>query len=429
MKTYALVLLAVCGLTCAAAETAIAERRLSLDDFRDRMAGAWLGQSVGVAYGAPTEFGWKGELIPDEKMPVWKPELVNGTFDQDDLYVEMSFLRTLETRGLEVTPRAAGLDFANSRYRLWCANANARNNLRNGIAAPDSGHPEFHRTTDDIDFQIEADFIGIMAPGLPQAAVDLGNLFGRIMNYGDGLYAGQFVAGLYSAAYFSNDRVANVKSALACIPAGSRYAEMVRDMLAWYSADPADWKGAWRKAVDKYQSPEYVGRVSFKEIDVKINGAMVLLGYLFGGGDPDRTMYISTCGGYDSDCNPSSACGVLFTSIGERALPARFKEKLDRTRKWEYTEYTWPQLLAVTEKLARQLVVRSGGRIEKDAEGREWFVLPQRPVKPAALESSSAPGPSCGGLRYTPEEQEQIRFLPCEREGSASVEKSACAAP
>ena len=395
------------------------ERRLSLAEFRDRMAGAWIGQSVGVAYGWPTEFRGKGELIPEEKMPVWKPELINETFNQDDLYVEMSFMRTMEMRGIDVSSRLAGIDFANSRYRLWCANDRARNNLRNGIAAPDSGHPKYHRSTDDIDFQIEADFIGILSPGLPQTAVDLGNTFGRIMNYGDGLYAGQFIAGLYCAAYFSNDRVANVKEALACIPVESKYAGMVRDMLAWYGAAPKDWEGAWRKAVDKYRSPAQVGKVSFTDIDVKLNGAMVLLGYLFGEGDPDRTMYIATRGGFDSDCNPSSACGVLFTSIGAKALSARFTEKLDKARKWEYTDYTWPDLLRVSEQLTRQLVVRAGGRIEKDAEGAEWFVLPRQNVRPNAFESSAAPGPA-QDARYTPEERARIRFRPCEKEGVAS---------
>ena len=141
-----------------------AERTIPVEEFRDRMMGAWLGQSVGVAYGCPTEFRFNGTIIPVDKMPVWKPELVNNTFQQDDLYVEMTFIDTLIRRGLGVTTRAAGIDFANSAYRLWCANSNARNNLRNGIAAPASSHPKFHKTTDDIDYQIEADFSGILAP-------------------------------------------------------------------------------------------------------------------------------------------------------------------------------------------------------------------------------------------------------------------------
>ena len=249
-----------------------AERRLPMDEFRDKMEGAWIGQSVGVAYGCPTEFKHSGELVPDKEMPTWKPEMVNNTYVQDDLYVEMSFISTLERRGLDVTCREAGIDFANSRYRLWCANANARDNLRNGIAAPASSHPRFHPSPDDIDYQIEADFSGILAPGLPQAAVDLGETFGRIMNYGDGLYAGQFVGALYANAYFENDRVKVVEKALKAIPAESRYAQMVRDMLAWYRENPKDWKAAWQKAVDKYGRKKcaMAGKVSGHRLDVKI---------------------------------------------------------------------------------------------------------------------------------------------------------------
>ena len=111
-------------------------RLISLDEFRDRMKGAWIGQSVGVAYGCPTEFKWKGQLVDEAAMPVWNPSLINETFNQDDLYVEMTFMATMLENGVTVSSREAGIDFANSRYRLWCANHNARNNLRNGIAAP-----------------------------------------------------------------------------------------------------------------------------------------------------------------------------------------------------------------------------------------------------------------------------------------------------
>ena len=401
----------IIGAAGAALWAGAAERTLTAEAFRDKMEGAWLGQSVGVEYGAPTEFRCKGTLVPPEKIPAWRKGRINGTFRQDDLYVEMTFIATLERCGLDVTTREAGFDFANSAYRLWCANLNARNNLRKGIAAPASSHPKYHRTTDDIDYQIEADFSGILAPGLPQAAVDLGETFGRIMNYGDGLYAGQFVGAMYAEAYFETNRVKVVEKALRAIPAESRYAEMVRDMLAWHRADPTDWKGAWRKAVDKYQSDAYCGRVSYKAIDVKINGAMVLLGLLFGEGDMDRTMFISTSGGFDSDCNPSSACGVLGTMLGAKRL-AKYAEGLDLGRKWEYTDYDWPGLMRASEKLARGFVVKYGGRIEKDAAGAERFVIPERDAKPSAFFDSKAPGPVPPDPEMTAAERERVRYVP-----------------
>ena len=399
-------------------------RRLSLADYRDKMAGAWLGQSAGVAYGWPTEFKHCGKIIPEESLPVWKPELINETFSQDDLYVEMTFLETLEKYGVDVDVRQAGIEFANSRYRLWCANNNARNNIRRGIAAPWSSDPKYHPSTDDIDYQIEADFAGIISPGMPARVRRLAGQFGRIMNYGDGLYAGIFVGALYAEAFFSSNRVAIVQTALKSIPAESKYAEMVRDMLRWYVETPQDWKAAWRKAVDKWQAKENIGRVSNPNIDVKINGAMVLLGYLWGEGDPDRTMRISTAGGYDSDCNPSSACGVLGTMIGFKRLEAKYFAKLDRTKKWEFTDFTWDGLVAASDRLARQIVVKYGGRIEKDAAGAESFVLPVAAVRPSAFVDSARPGPVPPDERLTDVERANIRYLPCDQ-GAQSVRKDA----
>ena len=398
-----------------------AERTIPAEDFRDRMIGAWLGQSVGVAYGWPTEFTHNGTIIPAKEMPVWKPEVVNNTFEQDDLYVEMTFIDTLLRRGLGVTTREAGVDFANSAYRLWCANLNARNNLRNGIAAPASSHPKFHATTDDIDYQIEADFSGILAPGLPQAAVDLGETFGRIMNYGDGLYAGQFVGALYAEAYFETDRVRLVEKALKAIPSESKYAGMVRDMLAWHAANPTCWQAAWTNAVEKYyRTKANVGRVSMAQINVKVNGAMVLLGLLYGDGDMDRTMYVSTAGGFDSDCNPSTACGVLGTMIGSSRFAEKYSAKLDRTKKWSFTRFTWGGLITASDRLAREIVVKYGGRIEKDAEGRERFVLPVAEVRPSAFFDSSRPGPVPPDERMSMAERAEVGFRPC-AEGKPSI--------
>lgn len=200
------------GFACMGAVTADAGdgpmRRLPVKDYRDRMKAGWIGQIAGVAWGAPTEFKWKDAIIPADKLPVWKPGMINDAFGQDDLYVEMTFLRTLEEYGIEASIRQAGIDFANSRYPLWCANKAGRDNLRRGIAPPDSGHPKLNKCPNDIDYQIEADFSGLIAPGLPQAAIDLGETFGRLMNYGDGLYAGQFMGAMYAEAFFESDPVA-----------------------------------------------------------------------------------------------------------------------------------------------------------------------------------------------------------------------------
>ncbi|MHC4229390.1 MAG: ADP-ribosylglycohydrolase family protein, partial [Planctomycetota bacterium] len=127
-------------------------RRITVEDYADKMKAGWIGQMAGVGWGGPTEFRYKGEIIPEDKMPAWKPELINQ-FRQDDIYVEMTFMRTLELYGMDVSIRQAGIDFANSGYPLWHANREGRTLLRRGIAPPDSGHPEFNKHADDIDYQ------------------------------------------------------------------------------------------------------------------------------------------------------------------------------------------------------------------------------------------------------------------------------------
>jgi len=386
-------------------------RRLPVKEYRDKMKGGWIGQIVGVSWGAPTEFKWRDQIIPADKMPAWRPSMINDAFGQDDLYVEMTFLRTLEEYGLNCSIRQAGIDFANSGYPLWCANDAGRKNLRRGIAPPDSGHPRFNKCPNDIDYQIEADYSGLIAPGMPQAAVDLGEKFGRLMNYGDGVYAGQFMGAMYAEAFFETDPVQIVQAALKAIPAQSQYAEMVRDVLAWYQAAPGDWEGTWRKCQAKYrENPEYQ-KASNGGIDCKINGAYVLLGLLHGRRDPDQTVIISCRAGMDSDCNPSSAAGVLFTTVGFSKLPARFNTGLDERRVFSHTAYNFPRLLDVCEKLTRDVLRSQGGRVEKDANGEEVFVIPVREPRPSALELSWAPGPIANS-RFTPEEMARIKVQP-----------------
>ncbi len=403
------------GSATRGAENPTQYRKLPVGVYIDKMKAGWIGQMVGVGWGGPTEFHAKGIIMPDSALPEWKPELVNQ-FHQDDIYVEMTFMRSLEQYGLDVPIRQAGIDFANSGYPLWHANKAGRTNLRNGIAPPDSGHPRFNKHADDIDYQIEADFSGLVAPGMPNIAIKMGETFGRLMNYGDGLYAGQFIGGMYSEAFFSDDIFRIVEAGLRCIPAESQYAGMVRDVLEEYRANSTDWEKAWQRVESKYhRSPEFShglcsgpGGDGEYSIDVKLNGAYILIGLLYGNRDFDRTIKISTRCGQDSDCNPSNSAGVLFTTVGFAGLPDRFKSALDPTGKFSHTPYDFPTLVEVSKKIVRQALQQSGGRIETDTSGNEVFVIPVLSPKPSCFEQSCKPGPELN-VRFSADEQQRIK--------------------
>jgi hypothetical protein len=102
---------------------------------------------------------------------------------------------------------------------------------------------KFH--ADDIDFQIEADYIGFMCPGMPRTAFEIADKTGRIMNYGDGVYGGIFVAALYSEAFFESDIQKIIEKALRSLPSQSDYYKMIRDVITLHSHFPSDWRSAW----------------------------------------------------------------------------------------------------------------------------------------------------------------------------------------
>jgi hypothetical protein len=401
-------------LWCPLAPAAEVVRRLPVADYIDHMQGGWIGQMAGVGWGAPTEFKTVAAIIPEAQMPAWNPEMVNQ-HGNDDLYVEMTFLKSLADYGLGVPIRQAGIDFANSGYGLWHANLAGRDNLRQGIAPPDSGHPRFNAHADDIDYQIEADFSGLIAPGLPNQAIALGEIFGRLMNYGDGLYGGQFVGGMYAEAFFEADPVKLVEFGLRCIPAQSQYAECVRDVLAWSRENPDDWTRTWQKVEDKYQKNPAYRRFSCDKgafnIDAKINGAYIVMGLLYGRGDLDRTLTIACRCGQDSDCNPANAGGILFAALGASKIPARFTEKLNAPALFYSTPYSLPKVYEVCLALARAAVLKAGGRLETDAAGAEVFVIPTQTPMPSAFEPCWAPGPAAQS-RFTPEELARIKPPP-----------------
>jgi hypothetical protein len=357
-----------------------AAQSLSRAVWRDKIRGGWAGQMLGVAYGAPTEFKSSGKI--GEWDLTWKEGMLENTIHQDDLYVEMTFAKVMDDLGLAATVQDYGRAFKDSKYHLWHANAGARRALNQGIEAPWSGHPKYNFHANDIDFQIEADFIGLMCPGLPADSNRYCDRVGRVMNYGDGLYGGMFVCGMYATAYFENDPRKVVEAGLACIPAKSEYGLLIRDLLDWSAQHPADWRKVWQLVQDKWDrnDPCPDGFNAPFNIDAKLNGAYIALGLLLGGGDFEKTMEISTRCGQDSDCNPSSAAGVLGVMLGFDRIPAKFKADLPKfeNTKFDYTDYSFNDIVRSTELRAYKNIAAAGGVI-----GNTELEIPdQRPVPP-----------------------------------------------
>ena len=349
---------------------------LSKDALKDKIRGGWAGQTIGVTFGGPTEFRFKGTMIQDYQAMVWHDHYIKETFAADpglydDVYLDLTFVNILEKVGLNAPADSFAIEFANEDYKLWHANQAARYNILNGIMPPASGHWKNNPHSDDIDFQIEADFAGMMAPGMTNTASEFCDRIGHIMNYGDGWYGGVFMSAMYTLAYTSDDLEFIINEALKTIPEQSMFHKTIADVIKWHKQYPNDWKETWFE-VEKNLSSEKgcpEGVYNSFNIDARLNAAYVVIGLLYGEKDFFKTMDISTRCGQDSDCNPATAAGILGVMMGYKNIPQYWKPALEEAEglKFPYMEITLNEVYDLTYKHAIQLIGQNGGTIGNDS--------------------------------------------------------------
>jgi hypothetical protein len=390
-------------------------RQISLENYKNKVAGGWLGQAIGVLYGQWTEGKWDGQMIPfdledwyrlkqeiTEKVETiediqkrreflmqyindkknwesWTPDKMS---DQDDINIEFMFLYSILKNGLDVTAIEIAEDWVKylDLNRTWCANRAAYQNFQKGIWPPWSGHPSNTVWGDAIDFQIESDLFGLICPGLPRISNFWCDKVGHIMNYGDGVYAGMAIASMYSAAFFESNPRKLTEYSLLAIPAESGYAKMIRDVLDLH-LQYSNWQDAWKILEEKWgkRNGELVSNVY-----VPINGAYIYLGLLYGGGDFWKTMNISMRCGRDSDCNPSNSAGIIGTILGMKEIPKKWAMLRDLpieniAIKDIYPKLmNWDDIINATVEIGKWNILENGGYLDKDV----FYIPYQTPTSP-----------------------------------------------
>ena len=413
-------------------------RELDWDTYVDKVQGAWMGKMIGVTFGQPWEFQYQNTPIgfditdwplsptrmkdyraraenkPDQQD--WDPitrETDNqkivilhkfimdsekehpsfGAPDNDDIYINILFLYCLRKYGIDVDPVTVAHEWDAKIRRVWHANNAGLENIRKGILPPDSGNPRYNLHADDIDFQIEADVFGMISPGMPQVSNRYGDRMGHIMNYGDGVYGGMFIAAMYTQAFFAKNIREVVENALKAIPPQSLYAQVIRDVIRWHDENPNDWLKTWHLVQTKWGEVDHCpdGYKQPFNIDAKLNGGYVVMGLLYGNGDWYKTMNYATRAGQDADCNPANAAGILGTLIGAHAIPAEYREPLHNTY-WNKTlaglpdSYEIDVLAEDTAQVGLKVLLANGGEVATK-DGKLVMRIPyQEPVAPAKLE-------------------------------------------
>lgn len=355
-------------------ETKVTQGNITMDKetLLDKIKGGWAGQTIGVTFGGPYEFRYEGSFIGDYQKLGWeesylKENMENNPGLYDDLYMDLTFVDVFEKYGIDAPADSHANAIANAGYWLWHANQAARYNILNGIKPPQSGHWHNNPHADCIDYQIESDFAGLMSPGMPNAASEISDKIGHIMNYGDGWYGGVYVGAMYSLAFISQDVNFVVTEALKAVPQESKFYQCINDVISWHKKYPGDWKQTWFEVQKKWAGdigcPE--GVYSPFNIDATVNAAYVVIGLLYGEADFTKSLEISTRCGQDADCNPSTVGGILGTMFGYSGIPEYWKKGLTAVEDmdFKYTTMSLNDVYEIGMKHALENIKRNGGTV------------------------------------------------------------------
>lgn len=269
---------------------------LSLETYRKKLRGCFVGKAVGGTLGMPME----GHL--ETKPFTFYDPVPTGMVANDDLDLQVVWLECLRKHGLPV-----------NRFHLseaWkdhmrCAPDEygaALRNLAAGVRPPLSGRRENH-FTDGMGAAIRSEIWAAFAPGDPALAVRLCREDATVDHDGCGVEACIFLTAIESAAYTESDRDRLIDGALSFLTPGGRLHSALCDTRVWWRETP-DFLTVRGKILDKYAVDNWT--------DVTVNLSLILLAWYAGAGDFSRSICIAAEMGYDADCT----CATLGSILG-----------------------------------------------------------------------------------------------------------------
>ncbi len=324
---------AMMAVVVVAARPAVAQRQISADVYLDKARGMWLGELIGNYAGRPREGSVvRGGLVYNVD---WNTVLAtNPWIADDDTCFEYMYVSLL---GQSASPDSndirnawkanipnpnSGLVYIANKQARWLMDAPPTGK---SLIPPQTGSFRNNIHAAAIDSQITTESLGALVPGMRQRAADLSGTFAGVSNEGFSVHAAQFYAAMYADAATKSNVVTIIDDALAVVPRSSRTYQVIDAVRTFRSrqADPTDpnaWRACQTMLHDNYGEGSSNGRYLGSWTESTVNVGLTTMALLYGEGDFKKTVKIGVLGGYDNDCNPATAAGLLGMIKGYEGL-------------------------------------------------------------------------------------------------------------
>lgn len=333
-------------------------------EIANKIVGGWLGRTAGCILGKPFEMGYSMDQIRAylegaNAYPLadWVPAqsrtgqvlrrdcipsmlgYVEYAQEDDDLNYMCLAVKLLERRGFTFTTLDVGLNWLGSIPFLWTWGPEhvVYLNLATAVGEHEPGEIDLEEITnylnpgvEYIGAQIRTDVYGYVCPGLPELAAELAWRDAYLTHRRSGTYGAMWIAAMNAAAFTLTDICLVIEAGLAQVPASSRFAEAIRQTMAWAEEDD-DYRITGRRIAAAYDDYTFAGAIN--------NACCVAAALLYGWGDGndtpatiyERTITTAVQLAYDTDCNGASAGSVVGVMLGGSLLPEKWTAPLHDT--------------------------------------------------------------------------------------------------
>lgn len=341
---------------------------VDLEDPYDVLYGGWLGAVAGCFLGKPVQ-GWSRDKIhkylkasgqyplegyihsdvPDslaedfdiyntvESAEASESLFVNDVphmpVDDDIDYVAVG-LGILTEHGFDFEP----VDVANywlqnlPAFNTYTAERIAYRNLMNLVTPPESASLR-NPYREHVGALIRADMWGFVSLGNPEQAAEYAWRDASVSHVKNGIYGEMFAAAMMAAAPFESDPRRLLELGLSEIPAESRLAEAVTDVIDWYE-DGLDYNDAVRHVHERWDEAN-----QFDWVHTISNAQVLAIGLLWGEGDFGDSLCLAIMAGFDTDSHGATLGSILGLQHGADALPEEWVDPLNDTVETSLVSY------------------------------------------------------------------------------------------
>lgn len=310
------------------------------DRYLEKVYAGFLGMNVGIRLGAPVEPSiWTYERIRDTYGDItgYVKAYKNFAAD-DDANGPVFFLRALydDARDRRPTPQdvaRAWLNYTREGIGMFwwggygvSTEHTAFLNLKSGIPAPLSGSARQNGLVlaEQIGGQIFIDTWGLICPGRPKEAADLGETAASVSHDGSGLWGARFICAAIARAFETADVDAIMDAGLGEIPPACTYRAVVEAVRSFHREHPGGWRACREMLEREWGYDRYPGVCHMIP-----NAGVCAMALLYGGGAFDRTVEIAAMAGWDTDCNAGSVGTILGVARGVEGLPRRYLDPIN----------------------------------------------------------------------------------------------------